>query len=216
MPHPDAASMVCSLYHLPSWKYYGCRMKLRHDGYRQPCLKQVEAVYKRLYILELSCCFIKNGHGLAHRRNMQNGRRVLHIALYWRPVTACGVHSTGFWLKHRRFSASCVMACVSVSCRYMAFARRLLRMQKTAFCIAKGRLSWCRRPSFAVAKGVFAIAYCPCFAMQTWQNKGLTMLLCGVMRGKAGCMKPVPQFLFVMTFYSCNCIFMHKFSSPRY
>ena len=177
MPHPDAASRVCSLYHLPSWKYYGCRMKLRHDGYRQPVLKQVVFVNKMSYILELSCCFIKNGHGLAHRRNMQNGRQVLHIALIWRLVTACGVHETGFWLKQRRFSAFCVMACVSVRCRYMAFARLLLRMQKTAFCIAKGRLSWCRRPSLGVVKAVFTTAYWPCFAMSTWQNKGLTTLL---------------------------------------
>ena len=40
MPHSDAASRVHSLYRLMSRMFTGCRIGVRHDGYRLPDLQQ--------------------------------------------------------------------------------------------------------------------------------------------------------------------------------
>ena len=39
MPHLDAASSACSLFRLAYRVFSGCRIKVRHDGYRLPGLK---------------------------------------------------------------------------------------------------------------------------------------------------------------------------------
>ena len=39
MPHSDAASSVCSLFRLAYRVFSGCRIGVRHDGYRLPGLK---------------------------------------------------------------------------------------------------------------------------------------------------------------------------------
>ena len=38
MPHSDTASSVCSLFRLAYRVFYGCRIGVRHDGYRLPGL----------------------------------------------------------------------------------------------------------------------------------------------------------------------------------
>jgi hypothetical protein len=39
MPRADAVSSECSQRHLPLFAYSGCRIGVRHDGYREPRLQ---------------------------------------------------------------------------------------------------------------------------------------------------------------------------------